>query len=247
VRLTRIFEPAPLHYKHPAIRVPVTRVKGLTERTLEAILRERARGAFGSLDEFHWRVGPQPEEMERLMRVGAFDCFGATRTAQFWQIQHLARASERNGTPWLLPPTRGDRVPEVPLSEPDRLQRLRWEAELLDFPASGHPLELHPDIAWDTYCAVTDIGRYPGEIITCCGLIVEDRLHAQVTGEPMKFLTLADWTGMVETDMFASTYKSYGLATVRYPVLEVTAKVEPYENGRGYSLRVLRAGKPRSR
>jgi hypothetical protein len=32
---------------------------------------------------------------------------------------------------------------------------------------------------------------------------------------------------------------------VRYPVLEVTATVEPFESGRGFSLRVLRAGKPR--
>jgi len=47
----------------------------------------------------------------------------------------------------------------------------------------------------------------------------------------MKFLTLVDWTGMVETELFAQTYKSYGLTTVRYPVLEVTATVEPFENG----------------
>jgi hypothetical protein len=63
----------------------------------------------------------------------------------------------------------------------------------------------------------------------------------------MKFLTLADWTGMVETELFAKTYRNYGLATVRYPVLEVEATVEPYENGRGFTLRVMRAGKPRSR
>jgi hypothetical protein len=50
---------------------------------------------------------------------------------------------------------------------------------------------------------------------------------------------------MVETELFAQTYKSYGLATVWYPVLEIEAKVEPFENGLGYSLRVLRAGKPR--
>ena len=50
----------------------------------------------------------------------------------------------------------------------------------------------------------------------------------------MKFLTIADWTGMIETELFARTYKSYGLATVRYPVLEITAKVEPFENGRGH-------------
>ena len=52
--------------------------------------------------------------------------------------------------------------------------------------------------------------------------------------------------GIVETELFAPTYRNYGLATVRYPVLEVTATVEPYENGRGFSLRVLHAGKPRA-
>jgi hypothetical protein len=76
---------------------------------------------------------------------------------------------------------------------------------------------------------------------------VEQRTHHQITGEPMKFLTLADWTGMVETDLFAQTYKNYGLATVRYPVLEIKALVEPFENSRGFTLRVLSAHKPRSR
>ena len=56
---------------------------------------------------------------------------------------------------------------------------------------------------------------------------------------------MADWTGLVETELFAKTYKSYGLATVRYPVLEIEARVEPFENGRGFTLRVLRAGRPR--
>ena len=79
-----------------------------------------------------------------------------------------------------------------------------------------------------------------------CGLVVEQRTHHQITGEPMKFLSLADRTGIVETELFAQTYKSYGLATVRYPVLEVEARVEPFENGRGFSLRVLRAGAPRN-
>ena len=63
----------------------------------------------------------------------------------------------------------------------------------------------------------------------------------------MKFLTLADWTGVVETELFARTYQSYGLNTVRYRVLEITATVEPFENGRGFTLRVLRADKPRTK
>ena len=147
--------------------------------------------------------------------------------------------------PWLLPPGNLDRLPSVLLVEPTRQQRLRWEEELLGYPASGHPLELFPDIAWDTYCPINRLGDHVGEQIVTCGLAIEQRLFHQATGEPMKFITIADWTGVVETELFAKTYKSYGLNTVRYRVLEITATVEPFENGRGYTLRVHRAGKPR--
>jgi DNA polymerase III alpha subunit len=98
------------------------------------------------------------------------------------------------------------------LQEPTRLERLRWETELLDFAASGHPLELYPDIAWDTYFPVNRLREFVGQEVTMCGLIIEQRTHHQITGEPMKFLTLCDWTGMVETELFAATYRSYGLA-----------------------------------
>ena len=130
------------------------------------------------------------------------------------------------------------------LREPTRQETLEAETELFGFAVSGHPLEMFPDIAWNTYCPVAELGKHIGETVVTCGLVVEQRTHHQITGEPMKFLTLADWTGMVETELFAKTYKNYGLATVRYPVLEVTATVEPFENGRGFSLQVLRAGKP---
>ena len=131
------------------------------------------------------------------------------------------------------------------LREPTRRERLEAETELFGYAVSGHPLELFDDVAWDTYCPVARLGEHVGETVMTCGLVVEQRTHHQITGEPMKFLTLADWTGMVETELFAQTYKSYGLATVRYPVLEITARVEAFENGNGFTLRVMRAGKPR--
>jgi len=117
---------------------------------------------------------------------------------------------------------------------------LETDADVFGITASRHPLELFTDLAWDTYCPVNRLGEFVGQTVTTCGLVVEQRTHHQITGEPMKFLTVADWTGMVETELFAPTYKSYGLATVRYPVLEIEARVEPFDNRRGFSLRVLR-------
>ena len=185
-----------------------------------------------------------------MIRVGAFDEFGAARTTQFWEAQHLIRGFGGHDHPdqgWLLPPPGLERLPGVSLREPDPRERLEAETELLGFAVSGHPLELFPDIAWETYCPIRRLPEFVGQEVVTCGLVVEQRTHHQVTGEPMKFLTLADWTGMVETELFAATYRSYGLVTVRYPVLEIAARVEPFENGRGFTLRVLRAAKPRTR
>ncbi len=231
------------------IRAPLTRVKGLTTRTTEALLAARKRGLFLSLADFFHRVAPAGEELEAMIRVGAFDEFGETRTRQFWQAQHLLKTFGAGVEPdqgWLVPPPGLEKLPGIPLNEPTRRERLQSETELFGFAVSGHPLELFADVAWDTYCPVNRLGEFVGQTVVTCGLVVEQRTHHQITGEAMKFLTLADWTGMVETELFAQTYKSYGLATVRYPVLEVEAKVEPFENGRGFSLRVHRAGPPRT-
>jgi len=247
-------EPGPqFTVRERKIRVPLLRVKGLTQRTAQAILRERDQGEFSSLPDFFLRVRPLAEEMEALVRVGAFDAFGQTRTTQYWQFRSLGASRQAagpaslQGSSWLFAPGNLDHLPSVPLAEPGRLQRLRWEEELLGFPASGHPLELFPDIAWETYCPVRRLGEHLGEPVVTCGLVIEQRLFHQTTGEPMKFLTLADWTGVVETELFARAYRACGLATIRYRVLEISATVEPFESGRGYTLRVLRAGKPRKK
>jgi DNA polymerase III alpha subunit len=250
-------EPGPQFTTHGRdIRVPLTRAKGLTDRTADRLVAERKHGQFTDQADFHRRVQPLPEEMEIIIRAGGLDEFGQPRTRQFWEAQQLAKrgaqsaergvgnleldfgeAARLNSTFNLLPSSF--------LREPPRHERLAAETEMFGFAVSGHPLELFADVAWDTYCPVARLGQHVGELVVTCGLVVEQRTHHQITGEPMKFLTLADWTGMVETELFAKTYKTYGLATVRHPVLEVTATVEPYENRRGFSLRVLRAGPPR--
>jgi len=244
-----INEPGPSFIAHKdGIRVPVTRVKGLTERTVQALVKERQSGPFPSIRNFYSRVAPQSEEMESMIRAGAFDEFGQSRTQQFWEVQSLIRSfgnAAHQG--WILPPPEMKHFTAIPLNEPTHLQRLEWETDLFGFAVSDHPLALFKDVAWETYCPVARLGEHVGERVVTCGLVVEQRTHHQITGEPMKFLSLADWTGIVETELFAATYRSYGLASVRYPVLEIEALVEPFENRHGFSLRVLRAGKPRKR
>ena len=227
-----------------ALRVPLRFIKSLTTALLQRCQAERTRAPFASLRDFYERTRPTGAEMLNLIRAGAFDGFGEPRTAQFWHLQHLAQWPHAQG--YLFQSDERVRLPDVPLTEPDHAQRLRDETELLGFTVSGHPLEQFPEVAWDTYCPIRDLARYPGERVTVCGLIIADRSHHQVTGDQMKFITICDYTGIIECEIFAQTYRRFGLETVRHPVVEVEARVTPFENGLGCTLEVLRVGKPRT-
>lgn len=228
-----------------AIRVPLCIMKDITAAMLERHRRERERRAFASLQDFFERVTPGSAEMLNLIRVGAFDGFGEPRTAQFWQLQRLAQWPQAQG--FLFSGEVSASAPAVTLTEPEQLQRLRDEMELLGFTVSGHPLDQFPDIAWDTYCPINSLKKFPNQRVTVCGLIIADRSHHQVTGDQMKFITICDHSGIIECEIFAAAYRRFGLATVCYPVVEIEATVTPFDSGLGCTLDVHRVGKPRGR
>ena len=226
-----------------SIRVPLRVVKDLTTATLARYRRERERGPFTSLRDFHDRVNPGVAEMLNLIRTGAFDGFGEPRTAQFWQLQYLAQWPHAQG--FLFQSDEHSPLPTIPLTEPDRAQRLRDEMELLGFTVSSHPLDQFTGIAWETYCPIRDLAKYAGQRVITCGLIIADRSHHQVTGDRMKFITICDHTGIIECELFAATCRRFGLATVQFAAVEVEATVTLFDNALGCTLDVQRVGKPR--
>ena len=115
---------------------------------------------------------------------------------------------------------------------------------MLGFTVNGHPLELFPSIPWEKYCPIAKLGDHFGERVKVCGLTFADRIAHQEDGQPMKFVSLCDYTGFVETELFATVYKAFGMETIKSPVIEVEGFVEPFENKRGYTLRVLKVATP---
>jgi DNA-directed DNA polymerase III PolC len=232
--------PGPGYLPHlGGIRTPVSAIKGLSAAFLQ---RLHAHAPFPSLRAFFEHTDPDTSEATALLNAGALDVFSTSRTNLFWELAALHRSSSPTGT--LVPP---DPIhhPDIELSEPDPMQRLQWEMDLLGFSVSDHPTALHAHIDWDSYCPIQNLPLFMGREVVCCGWVVESRTAHQVTGEKMKFMTLADRTGMVETELFATGYRRYGLTSVRYPVLEACAVVVPYPNRRGFSLRITRLSAPR--
>ena len=262
-----------------AIRIPVSAIKGISERLLKTLasqIETRGRPArmegdggqdarapnfkntpFASIADFADKTNCTEIDLRLLLRAGAFDSLCSSRADGIWQIRKyivqgiqiqrfdnikLPKSPCRDGSANRLSDEK-----QITTTASTRLDRLRDEMELLGFTVSGHPLELWPDVPWETYCPICDIGLHANRRVTICGLVIADRFHQQSNGQPMKFLSLCDHTGMLETEMFASAYRRFGLETLRHPVLEMTGTVIPFDGDRGFSLRIEAVRRPRHR
>ncbi len=88
-----------------ALRVGLMQVKGLRVETILAILRSREKyGAFCSLEDFLARIPAERDEIEALIKCGAFDGVCAmTRPAMLWQWNLLqAKGLHRQDRPRAL-------------------------------------------------------------------------------------------------------------------------------------------------
>ena len=214
-----------------SIRVPLAQVKGVSE----ALLQRMEEGQpFSSLGDFWSRASPDASEAVNLLRAGAFDRFGLSRTGLFWELQAMIPWQSGQG---LLLETRRPVIPQE-RTEPSPLQKLREEMELLSFPVSGHPVELFPEVAWETYCPIGALENFSGQRVSVCGLVVAQRVHNQSDGQAMKFITICDRINILECEIFAEAYRRYGAVLARCPVVEVSGRVESSGYGDRYSLRV---------
>jgi DNA polymerase-3 subunit alpha len=226
-----------------ALRVPLFQIKGLSQRLLEHWERGKP---YDSMRDFYIRTTPSTDEMDHLIRTGAFDAFGQSRTEQFWQFKELAQWPAIAGQGLLLAGGEKPTLPDIPLEEPSLVERLKAEQDILGFPVTDHPLALFPDVRWDSYCPIANLKDNHGKRVTIAGMIIEDRIHRQEDGRPMKFVSVCDATGIIECELFADSYRRFGIETVRNPVVEIVGKVMPFANGNGHTLQVQRVAKARS-
>jgi error-prone DNA polymerase len=238
------FLPPDINLRHPcflpespsAIRVPLSAIKGLSQQ-LQATLQEKNIREFASIADFAESTNSAESDLRLLLRVGAFDSLGFSRTEGIWQIRkYIIQCHDMQS------------IDDIKHSETsEKIDRLKDEMELLGFTVSGHPLELWPDVAWDTYCPIDTLAAHTGRRVTICGLVIADRQHHQSDGQAMKFLSLCDHSGIIETEMFAAAFRRFGLETLRHPVLEITGTVVPFDGNIGYSLRIESVRRPRRR
>lgn len=166
-------------------------VRGLSQDTIEAILRERERAPFASVDDFLERVRPAPVEAERLARVGALDGLGPGRSAIFRQVRWQTQAPPEQ---MLLPL---EFVEEGEIFFPEEI--LAAEREILGVAVSVHPLDLVEErLSALRVVSSGGLSERVGRRVVVAGVVARLRPLPRLRPEGGGMLTLEDREGHAE-------------------------------------------------
>ncbi len=220
-------------------------VKGVGEKAVEAIIRERDReGHFKSLFDLTARVDLKTvnkSTLEQLVRCGAFDEFNASRSTLFATVKeaieegHRVQAERRagqlslfggNGSQLAEP---NESYPEVP--DWNELELLSAEKASLGFYLSGHPVDKRDEelAPWRTH-KISEL-KEAGENGQVVLAVLLNKLRTRQTkrGEMMAFLEVEDSTGGLEIVAFPRTFGEYREKLVEEEIIFIQGTTEERE------------------
>jgi DNA polymerase-3 subunit alpha len=210
------------------IRFGLGAIKGVGASAVESILEERGlNGAFGDFFEFVKRIDTRrvnKRVLEALVRSGATDGLGPSRSAMFASLdralqfaeQHAADSSTGQTDMFGLAAANGlaDAEAEVAAPHPPFImaadwseqERLTGEKETLGFYLRGHPISRYEsELAGIISVSLQDLR--PGNI-TIAGYVDRIRSRSGMRGR-MAELRLEDRTARAHVTLYSETYERY--------------------------------------
>ncbi|WDP90294.1 MAG: DNA polymerase III subunit alpha [Desulfobacter sp.] len=196
------------------LRIGFMAIKGLTAATMGTIIRERKTKEFSDLWDFFSRVSLREDECCALVHSGCLDRLnpGNSRAALLWshalwlRSRQSARACHRT-----LPGLFDAPLPEIPDLPPDAPKDLiHRELDTLGLLAGSHPITGYAgQIRTLNTVKAADLHNFTGRTVTFAGWLITGKVVRTKQGDPMKFLTFEDETGIVETVFFPKPYARF--------------------------------------
>jgi len=194
------------------LRVGLQAIKNLSAITMQRIIVERNKNPFTSLGDFFNRVGPREDEIRALVHTGSLDSLdpNGNRPAKLWAFAAWQKCRQKHkGEPSLF-----DRIsqtipiPDLPPQNP--IDKFRREFSSLGFLCACHPIVLYEDVVRrHNTVKAGQLSGHIGKNITFAGWLITGKIVKTKKGNPMKFLTFEDETGIVETVFFPKPYAQF--------------------------------------
>ena len=215
-----------------AIRFGLSAVKSLGRPTIKAIIDERNKSSFTSMQDFISRLYTDLNKrtLENLIKSGAFDTFGNNRRQMMSVYARMLDNEAKQGKDAisgqmslfdLVDESEKSqfeiKMPDV--SEYTKEDILAFEKEVLGVYVSGHPLDEYAAMwkkhisAMSTDFEIDDETGEPKVKVdskaTIGGMIMAKSVKPTKTGQLMAYLTIEDLVGTVEVIVFPRTFSTY--------------------------------------
>ncbi|UCC98112.1 MAG: DNA polymerase III subunit alpha [Phycisphaerales bacterium] len=197
-----------------AVRAGLNIIKGLSYRTMQAIITQRQIRFFADIDDLRTRVRFRAPELQNLIHVGACDGLGKSRPAMMMRF-HFAHLNPNQ----LLLFDIGNNLSRWP--EYDRRAKLQAEVE-----TTGIPFSIHPAVLFQIkHVPAAELDKYINKNITVAGFIATARRARTNNGKVMGFVTLEDSSGLAEVTFFPDQLENYHSICQACGPVWVTGKV----------------------
>ncbi len=197
--------------KDRVMRVGLLSIQGLSAITRTRIISEREKRPFNGPADFFNRVRPDETEARALIHSGALDRFHPQkhRAALLWEFSEWHRRRHLENTePCLFKDPLPPPVPDLPAD--DFLDPLRREFKVLGFLCDRHPMTLFDDqLKGQNIIKAVHMAKHLGRRIRTAGWLITGKTVLTQKGDPMKFVTFEDDTGIIETVFFPQTYRRF--------------------------------------
>ncbi|WP_343701320.1 DNA polymerase III subunit alpha [Chitinophaga sp.] len=214
-------------------------VDSLEQAFIERVLRERtANGPYASLENFTERTHPKPEQLEILVRIGAFRFTGHTKKQLLWKSSALLKLSgHEDDKPRLF--REASRNWDLPALSYHHHEDAFDEIELLGFPlCSPFDILQHDQRG---YLPVSAMKDHQGQQVKMLGYFVCLKHVYTSKNEPMCFGTFLDSQGdFLDTVHFPDSIRKYPFMKGGFYILEgrVTEEFGVYTLDVGYMRKI---------
>jgi DNA polymerase-3 subunit alpha len=182
--------------------------------------------------------------IELLIRTGAFDCFGVSRSLLMGNLERAfefarGKKEDRQFGQGSLFENSGEReYPDFEFADfpPwNRMEMLNMEKELLGFYFSGHPLDEYREI-WRRG-VILDLAHpehaVAGREYTLVGIVKTVRSILTKRGTQMAYVTLEDYHGEIDLTFFPKIWESVRESVVPDRIIILKGKFDRSGRGRG--------------
>jgi error-prone DNA polymerase len=231
-----------------SLRLGLNYVTSLRAPAAAAIVEERTRRPFASIEDFARRTKLHADELERLASIGAFAPFDRTRRDALWQVAALGRSA---GPLFDAPPLRdGANEPNLlglaslrggrqkadadlnrasPLPAMSTLDRLRADILGTDLTIGPHPVARFRDMLKTAAVlrAVDLPHQRDGDFVRVAGAVICRQRPGTAKG--FLFLTLEDETGLVNIIVRPDQFDRFRELLSNAPLLRIDGVIQSKE------------------